>query len=459
MPGVPIPLAVGAVNRTSSAEPPSVQRNFYVERDVSGGTQEQYQHLQRPGLAVYRTLDATAGLYMRGIGYAQGLFSNKAIGVVGTGVYTFDGSSQTGIMNVANDGGFVELAFTNFGVAILSAGILYFYDTTPHTVAIPGGKTPVSITSINSYVIVGCSDGTWFWLVPGDIAIDALHFATAESMPDNLVAVYQLHDNVFMFGASSTERWSTTGQADLIMEPSPGMRLDYGLLHRDTLQPLDNTLYFVADNGQVMRLGDGEPERVSNAGIEERIRLRTGGVSALTFQYDGHSFYVLYIAGQGSFAFDLLTNTWCEFLSAQQSTGWIGRFATTIGDKTLIGDGFSGTVYTLDSTISKDNGVNFERAVSGIVPFGGGRQRNDSIQVWAGVAGSAPSANLRLRYHDGNSATYGSYQTATIRSPNDIVRYTRLGAAIPPHRIIELSCVDDAVIRISQAEANTGRAW
>lgn len=454
MAGVPIPLAVRSYSRGPGQQPDSVLRNMFVERDVSGGATAETYHIQRPGLTAYQTV--AAGTSVRGITYAQGLLGNLPAAVVGTTLYKFDNSTITSLGTVANDSNSVQFASTNFGIAVLSAGTLYFYDSSLHTVAIPGGKTPVSITSINSYVIVGCADGTWFWLVPGDIVIDALHFATAESMPDSLMAVYQLRGSVYMFGASSIERWGVTGQADLIMEPDTGSTLDYGLLFRDTLQPLDNTLFFVADNGQVMKLSGGEPERVSVAGIEERIRKRTGNLSAVTFQFDGHSFYVLFIAGQGSFAYDILTDTWSEFLSPQLSVGWLPCVATTMADKVLVGSRTSGKVFTLDATSSKDDGSNFERAVSGIVAFDGGRHRNDSIQVWAGASASA---TLRLRYHDGNTSTYGSYLTATIRTPDDIVRYTRLGAAIPPFRIIELSTVDDAIVRISQAEANTGRAW
>lgn len=451
---VNVPLGVGAFSRTPAYQPEVVLKNFMVEKDVSGAGTDDYYRIQRPGLAVYQT--TLSAIQVRGLFHMQGILSSLPVAVVGTNLIQMTGSAVVVLGTVANDETYVQFAPTNFGLGVLSAGTVYFYDTSLHTLTVPTGKTPVSLCSLNSYLIVGCADGTWYWAEPGTTTIDALHFATAESQPDNIVCMSTIRDEVFMFGTETTEVWQPTGDPDEIMIRAAGRTFDKGCMARDTVQPLDTSVLFVGSDGIVYRITDGNPERVSNIGIEERILARTGIPSACTFVHNGHAFYVLFIPGVGSYAYDQNTGQWAMFTSTStDSHGWKGRVSCAMGTITLVGDGDSGKVFKLDPTINKDDGVVFERSVSGAVPFMGGRKRMDSLQVHVGC--SAP-CTVRVRVHDGLDSGYGAYRTATARAPTDLVRFTRFGAAKQPCRVVEISTMDDVQIRISSATVNEGRA-
>ena len=149
----------------------------------------------------------------------------------------------------------------------------------------------------------------------------------------------------------------------------------------------------------------------------------------------------------------MLSDKWSEF-DSEEVTGWRPRTSTMVGTTVLLGDSTSGKVFNLDPTISSDDGVVFERAVSGVVAFDGGRRRNDSLEVWTG---SSEDLDLRIRWHDGPETAFTDYWTATSHYPQDIVRFTRLGAARQPLRTIEISTIHEGQLRISRATANAGR--
>jgi hypothetical protein len=275
-------------------------------------------------------------------------------------------------------------------------------------------------------------------------------------MPDNLVAVRTLLDEVYFFGTTTTEVWQTTDNPDLIMERAPGRTWQTGVMSDATIQPFNNSLVFLGNDGILYGVESPFPKRISNVGIETRLRKRTGIPSGLTFTFDGHSFYVLYIPGQGSFAYDKLTEQWSQFSSQSDDThGWRARVACAMGSITLLGDGDTGKVFKLDPLINTDDGTVFERAVSGAVGFSGGRRRNDVISVHVGTSGAVA---LRLRWHDGEGQGWSSYRTITTGTGGQEIRYSRLGAARTPYRVIEISTVSDAQLRISGAKANEGRA-
>lgn len=448
---VGIPLGIGAFTRQPANEPEVILKNMLVEKAISGAAETEVERLQRPGLANFRTV--AAGSLNRGVHYTQGLFGSQPLSVIGTTLYKFTDTTSTSLGTVANDGGLVEFASTNFGTAILSAGVLYFHNQTIlTTVAIPDSKIPVSITSINSYVIIACSDGTWFWLVPGDLTIDPLSFATAESMPDGLVACRALKGEVYFFGTSTMEVWQVTGDAALILTRANGREWDKGIMCRDTLRPFDNTMMFLGNDGIVYRV-DGLPVRISNVGIEERIEGRTALPTALTYVMHGHAVYALHIPGVSTFAFDVVTGEWSEFTSLGGTTGWRPRTACALGTATLLGDSTSGKVFLLSATINTDDGVVFERAVSGTVPFHGSRYRNDNISVHVGTSGSA---TVRMRLKDGAKA-WTDYRSQVAPSGSSILYFWRLGSALQPSRSVEFSCITDTVFRVSAAWANEGR--
>lgn len=155
----------------------------------------------------------------------------------------------------------------------------------------PGGITPGSITQVSSYVLVAQSDTqTFYWVNPGETTIDPLNFASKESSPDPIIHMRAVGDQVLIMGAKSTENWYATGNITDPFAPIQGRVYARGVLV-GTPVVVDDGLILVGDDGRVYSIGyqPGDPtdtawgvQRISNNGIEERIRYQLRREQGLT---------------------------------------------------------------------------------------------------------------------------------------------------------------------------------
>ncbi len=138
----------------------------------------------------------------------------------------------------------------------------------------------ISVGYVASFVIcvVGSAsdstkNGLFYWIEPFETTIDPLNFATAERAPDPLWSVNVIGDQFWLPGSSSNEVWYPTGD-----EAIPFLRVQARVFDRGVWQgtavPVKDDLILVDRDGVVYRIagGAGAPQRVSNHGIEERIR-------------------------------------------------------------------------------------------------------------------------------------------------------------------------------------------
>jgi hypothetical protein len=437
-------------SRPSGFEPEVRLVNLYIEEDQSGASPDKFLRLQRPGLAPYVTLSAV----IRGMFRKDGVGDGLPLVAAGGSLYETDGVTNTLIGSIDNDAATVAMAANAFGVGIASAGTFYFYDGAAlTTIAMPDDVQIIGIEDINSYLILPLSNGTFYWLVPGASTVDPLDFADAESSPDGLVGVKRLNDELFFFGVSSIEIWQTTGNLDLPFQRASGRLFDRGCLGADTIQNLDNTLFFVGDDAKVYRIAS-VPERISTPAIEERLRNRTDDPSAWSFAWEGHLFYILRIPGVGTYAYDAQTQVWSEFASFG-ATVWAPHMGVSLSEETVLcGDATTGKIWKLDGDRGNDDGLTMERIVTGSIPGNGKPFRNNSLTV---LVGSSADCTIRARWWDGRQTPPTTYQTMAARAPVDNPSLFRLGAAHQPVRTFEVSCIDDVRIRISGALLN--EAW
>lgn len=139
-------------------------------------------------------------------------------------------------------------------------------------IEMPDGNPPTQVTTLKSYVVVAVGKTDRFYYVkPGEVTIGGLDFATAESAPDEIVSLQTLQDTVWMIGKSVTEIWYVTGDIDLPFAPVSGRVYDRGAIP-GTVVKIKGTLYLVDQDYIAYAIGGG-PQRISNHGVEEQIRL------------------------------------------------------------------------------------------------------------------------------------------------------------------------------------------
>jgi hypothetical protein len=143
-------------------------------------------------------------------------------------------------------------------------------------VATPDDVGIFDVVTIASYVIcipvqVDEFIGRFYWIEPGEITIDPLDFATAESYPDRVMGVRRFGDQFWLPGERSTEVWYATGDPSAPMQRLQGVVFDRGTWE-GTAVAIKETLIVVDGDGGVFAIRGGAPQRVSTPGIEEQIR-------------------------------------------------------------------------------------------------------------------------------------------------------------------------------------------
>lgn len=133
----------------------------------------------------------------------------------------------------------------------------------------------VSLATLASFIICVVSNSQrFFWIRPGELVIDALDFATAESEPDEIIQVLRIGDSLWFFGQTSTEVWYATGTVDITesqFAPQRGLAFSQGVIEGTPVQ-IRTQVMLVAEDQIVYKVVGGV-QRLSNNGIEERIRL------------------------------------------------------------------------------------------------------------------------------------------------------------------------------------------
>ena len=443
-----IPLGIDAYKRSDGFQPEVRLVNFILEEDKSGASPDQFMRVQRPGLSPFVTL----GNPIRGLYQQNGVLDGLAFTVSGIDFVSFDSGGATPIGTVA-DGDRVPFAANYQKLFLLSTTVAYQYGSIPFAaIAMPDDREVSDIDTLNNYLILGCPDGRFYWMVPGADVVDALDFATAESSPDGLVAVRRLVDELWLLGGNSGEVWQETGDPDAPFQRAGGRTIDQGCLYRDTALRFDNSLVWVNNEGKVVRAAQ-TPQVISDAGIEQRIAERTDALSAMVLKFVGHEMYILKIPGQGSFAFDAVTSHWCEFAS-EGETEWKPHVSPEFSTSLYLGDEQSAQIWLFDSTVNTDDGEPFLRLVTGNVPLMGKPSKQSSFSV--GVGASADTI-CRVRWKDGQDDFPDMYDELEVRAPYDICSMYRLGQPQQPVRSFEVSFIEDVKVRISGAVGN--QSW
>lgn len=443
-----IPLAIDAYKRGDAFQPEVVCLNMLLEEDKSGASPDKVARITRPGLTAYTELPDT----VRGMFRQQGLFGGVTFSAAGTKLYSLAAGTYTEEGEIGA-GGRVVFAANYEYLFVLSGGIPYLYDgSTVAEIVMPDDREVADIDVLNNFLVLACPDGRFYWLEPGTTVLDSLNFATAESSPDGIVAARAIGDEIIFFGGQRGEVWQLTGDNDAPFLRAGGRNFEVGCLARDAVLRFDNSIVWPGSDGLVYRFGN-VPDRISDHGIEQRLRERTSLPDACTAEADGHKLYLLRIPGQGTFSFDAAfpgwrqwsggeTEVWGPYCSAEADVGW------------LLGASGTGEVWRLDTEAADDDGQAFPQVITATVPLVGLAGRQDSLSIGTG---GAEDYTLKVRWRDGLDDWPAYYEELEARAPADVVNLYRLGQPDQPFRTFEVR-IDEAVkARISGARLN--EAW
>ena len=214
---------------------------------------------------------------------------------------------------------------------------------------------PTSLSFVDGYFVIGTANNTWqIGAIDDASAWDPLDFTRADANPDAVIAVAAMQSQAVIFGEVSTEFWRNTGNADFAFERVTS--IDVGCLAPGSIQSLEQTLAFVANDRTVRMLQGYTANRVSTHAVERDIESLSDRtlIKSATWVKDGHTFYSI-TSTSWTWVFDTVTALWHKRMSYGQNY-WRVSTVTFFDGKLIAGDLDSGKLYEMSAAFADEAG-------------------------------------------------------------------------------------------------------
>jgi hypothetical protein len=444
------PFAVQSAR--SDSTPISVERliNFYprIEGDRAKG---KLTLRGTPGLKAF----ASAGSGpIRGTHNMLGV----AYFVSGPDLYTVSSTGNATLIGGVGSAGNVTMSDNGAQLTIISGTAGYTYTVATDTLAvISDADFPAasSVTFLDLYTIVGKDSSGEFYISTAldSTEWDALDFATAEALPDNIVRVYANKGQLWLFGEDSTEVWFNSGASFPFTRMSGG-RIDRGCLAKLSVAEEDNSLFWLGNDKTVYRANGFTPQRISTHAVEEAIEsyATPQDGEAWTYTMAGHKFYALSFS-EGTWVYDIATGLWHERQSTDKKR-WRASAGIEVYGKVLCGDFETGNIYELDADTYDENGADLIATAISEPFYGEGqyvRMPRLQLEFETGVGlttGQGSDPQVMLQFTDDGGKTWSNEKWRSlgkIGKYKSRVVWNRLGAF--KERSLKIS-ISDPVKRV-----------
>jgi len=348
---------------------------------------------------------------------------NKLYAVVGGTFFEIDsGYTATNKGAVSSSGkAWIVKGFNQ--IMILAGNAGYIYDSGTLT-QITDTDFPLSssLTFQDGYFIVTQEDSDYVFLsdLNDGTSWNALQYAAAEGNPGNLLAVISDHLEVWCFGKDYCEIWFNSGNTFTF--DRRGL-IEVGLGAVKSLAKIDNTIYWIDNEGRIRKAEGYTPVVISTREIEKTISEYPGFMNAVGYAmvFEGNPFYVLSFPGQTTWMYNVSTGLWNQWKSG---TGrHRGNCYAYFQGEHIVGDYENGKLYRLDKDTYTDNGSTITRKRVGQTIFDEKSRYQfrinkfeiefkEGVGLSGGVQGEDPQAMLRASKDRGK--TWGNEQWRDI---------------------------------------------
>jgi hypothetical protein len=410
-----------------------------------------------PGLTLFSTLGTSA---VRGCKEKDG----RAFAVCGATFYEIfaDGTSiARGTVSAGTTP--VEITFNINQVGIVDGTGGWYFDLSMSVLTpiyTPGFYGTPRLANIDGYgIAVRLGTGQFYISAIDDFSQwNPLDFATAEGSPDNLLTVVASHREAWLGGSKTTEVWDDAGTADFPFERIGSAFIEHGTTGPYSAQALDNTVFWLGEDGIVWRANGYSPLRISTHAIEEAIGTSTNlaGATAFAYQQDGHTFYCLNIPGLlTTLVYDVASQSWHERAELvdgayQQHRATCHMFAF---GKHLVGCS-DGTLCEFDRQANTNNGdvLVRDRISPHLATPTYDMQPFSALQIDCNVGDGLPTGQaplLMMRYSDDGGFAWKNWRTVslgTVGQRRARAIFRRLGEA--RDRVWQIRCTENVPFSI-----------
>ncbi|WP_299476997.1 hypothetical protein [uncultured Paracoccus sp.] len=383
------------------------------------------------GWADYLTL--SAGQKVRAL---FSLDSNTLLSVCGRFLHRTDSAGTATVVGGIPTDGPVQMVRNRRldapQVLIVTDGRAYVYQAGTLTeVGDPDYAAAIGVTVFNGYGILPGPQGKWQISGLDDFtSFDALEFAYANSLPDEIVSAINLEGGIALLGERSVEFWSDSGGADFPFVRS-GVR-EVGCAAGASVTRVGRAVMFIGHDRTVRLLTGYEPQKVSNPGLDRALdRADLSIVDAFSYEAEGHTFYQLSWgsdlgANSATWVFDVATGKWHE----RESYGYTRCRATCYAyhnGRHIVGDG-TGRLYIMGRDYHDEAGqpliVDVQPAPVDTFPNGGIVHQVD-LDAVPGVGIDTASTErdqqpvVSLSYSDDGGRNFGRERTRGLGSDGE----------------------------------------
>lgn len=241
----------------------------------------------------------------------------------------------------------------------------------------------------------------------------------AEGSPDKLVGQIVTHREWWLFGERTIEPYVNTGEATGTFQRSSGTVIEVGAASRNAIVQMDNSVFWLGNDGVVYRANGYAPQRISMHAIEQAIsRCNLAQAFAFTFEDRGHKIFYLTFPDGMTWGYDAASGEWHR----RQSDGldrWRINTLTRWNGHWIAGDYTNGKLYELNWDVQDEDGAVLERRrVTGVLANNQNRITVDGVALVfdTGTATEPkllrPPLSLSGHLPDGRTGEVASYQYA-----------------------------------------------
>jgi hypothetical protein len=334
---------------------------------------------------------------------------------------------------------------------------LYRYDGTSLVAdTMPDSQNVVATAYLAGYEIaVAKGTNTFYFRQYTSDTFDGLDYANAENEPDEIRDVLAVNDVLVFLGSESVEFWPKTGDANIPFAPTEGRVYAKGVIGTGCATEFDNTFAWIGNN-RIVYIGANVPQRISDFGIEERIKASTT-FALFSYFFEGSEFLVLRLS-QGTWLFSAATRQWSEFQSYGRSN-WRARCALP---GPVFGDDETGAIWSF-GTGHVDAGGVLERRFRAAIPVSGGAFSANNVRLSVNV-GETPNltgdyANpvIEMRTSRDAARTFDAWRPISLGEQGKyrtLTEWRRCGMFDAPGMVAEFRVTDPVPLRASRVGVN-----
>jgi hypothetical protein len=272
----------------------------------------------------------------------------------------------------------------------------------------------------------------------------ATAFASAETRPDDVLAVMLNKQVLLVCGSDSIEPWQNVGAANFPFERVPGAVIERGIVSPHAICKNDNSVFLMGDDRIFYRLDGLSLTRMSTFALEHTWEAHHDFTQLFCFSYTwmGHKFVTVTFPISGkTYELDIATGLWHERESWDQNGRSLGRWRANCHCQAynlqLIGDSVSGKIGSLEHHVFTEFGNTMQMlAVS--PPIHSDRKRifiprfEMDIEAGVGIAdGQGSDPQVMLRYSRDGGFTWSDRQLwrsiGAVGAYGARMRWLRLG--------------------------------